>query len=375
MLSSIDDIFGEFNRLAPELAKELLPNGHRSGNMWMASGIDDTGKSASLAVNLTGQKIGHWTDYGSAPNGDDHGDMVDLLALKRHGGDRKAAIADARERLGKPLLFGRAAPKPSPAELAARAADTQARDAARAAADAEAENVKIRGARSLFLNAKAVPLAGTPGERYLIDRGLSAAPIGNWPGSLRFHPEVWNSEHRVKMPAMLAMIVDAEGRHIGTQRTYLQQKGGRWTKIDSKAARMILGLSRGGFIPINKGASGKSMRHMAADEPIYGAEGSEKCLAVRMKMPGARICSLVSLRNMGLVVFPAAARRLIWVTDNDKGERELATLERSIAQQQARGIFVQQVRPPAPFKDIDEWMIAVAPGAIEQRPIEQGRAA
>lgn len=370
MLSSIDDIFAEFNQLAPELARELLPNGHRSGNLWMASGIDDTGKSASLAINLLGPKIGHWTDYGSAPNGDDHGDMVDLWALKRRKGDRKAAIADARERLGKPLLFGRAAPKPSPAELAARAAEARARDEKRAVEQAEADEAKMRKARALFLNGKSAPLEGTPGERYLIDRGLSSAPIGSWPGSLRFHPEVWNKEHSVKMPAMLAMIVDAQGRHIGTQRTYLQQAGGRWTKIEGRSPRMILGLSRGGFIPINKGASGKSMRHMAADEPLYGAEGSEKCLAVRMKLPGARICSLVSLRNMGLVVFPEAARRLIWVTDNDKGERELATLERSIAQQQARGMQVQQVRPPAPYKDIDEWMIAVAPG-----PVAQGRAA
>jgi len=371
-LSSVDDIFGEFNALAHELAKELLPNGYRAGNLWMASGIDDTGKSTSLAVNLSGAKIGHWTDYGSAAAGDDHGDMVDLLALKRYGGDRKAAIADARKRLGKPLLYGRPPPKPSPAELAKRAEEARERDEKRAAEEAEAQSQKIRGARALFLNEKAIAIAGTPAERYLVDRGLSSAPIGAWPGSLRFHPEVWNKEHRVKMPAMLAMIVNADGQHIGTQRTYLQQDGGRWTKIASKSARMILGLSRGGFIPIHKGSTGKSMRHMHPDEPIYGAEGSEKCLAIRMKMPAARICSLVSLRNMGLVVFPAGARRLVWCRDNDQGERELATLERSIAQQQARGMMVQMVAPPAPYKDIDEWMIAVAPEPVSPA---QGRAA
>lgn len=370
-LASVDDIFGEFNRRAADLAKELLPNGHRSGNLWMASGIDDTGKSASLAINLSGPRIGHWVDYGSAQAGEDHGDMVDLLALKRHGGDRKAAIGEARERLGKPLIAGRAPPKPSPEELARRAAEAQARELARAAADEKAMSEKIRGARSLFLHSKSVPIAGTPAERYLIDRGLSAAPIGAWPGSLRFHPEVWNSEHKVKMPAMLATIVNAEGQQIGTQRTYLQQTRGVWTKIDSKSARMILGLSRGGFIPINKGSSGKSMRHMHPDEPIYGAEGSEKCLAIRMKMPGARIASFISLRNMGLVVLPIA-RRLVWARDNDQGEKELATLERSIAQQQARGILVQLVSPPAGFKDIDQWMIAVAPDPVR---LEQGRAA
>lgn len=370
-LQALDDIFDEFNRRAVDLARELLPNGHRSGNLWMASGIDDTGKSASLAVNLTGARIGHWTDYGSAQAGDDHGDMVDLLALKRYGGDRKRAIADARERLGKSFIPGRPVPKASPAELAARAAEAQARDAARQAQEERDQAQKIRGAKALYLSELARPLSGTPAEAYLIGRGLSSAPIGEWPGSLRFHPEVWNKEHRVKMPAMLAMIVNADGAHIGTQRTYLQQTAGRWTKLEGRSPRMILGLSRGGFIPINKGSTGKSMRHMHPDEPLYGAEGSEKCLAIRMKMPGARIASFISLRNMGHVVLPVA-RRLVWARDNDQGEKELATLERSIAQQQARGVLVQLVSPPAPYKDIDEWMIAVAPDPVSPA---HGRAA
>lgn len=364
-LQALEDIFDEFNELARTLAPELLPNGFKSGNKWMASGIDDTGKSASLAVNLSGASIGHWFDYGSPPPGEERGDMVDLLALKRHRGDRKLAIADARERLGKPLqTFGRPAPRPHPAELAARAEAARLRAEKRQAEEEREQAVKIRRARSLFLCEASVPIAATPAERYLIARGLSSAPIGSWPGSLRFHPEVWNKEHGLKMPAMLACIVNAAGEHIGTQRTYLQQDGGVWGKIPGKSARMILGVMNGGFIPIHKGASGKSMRHAKPGEKIYGAEGSEKCLAIRMKMPGARICSLVSLRNMGAVVFPAAVGGLVWITDNPKDEREQDRLERSIAEQQARGIAVSQVYPPRPYKDIDEWMIAVAPGAV-----------
>lgn len=298
--------------------------------------------------------------------------MIDLLALRRYGGDRKAALADAKQRLGivDDWPAGAPVPRASPEELRARAEEARARDAARQAEDEAARAAKIRGARSLFLHEKAVALRATPAESYLIDRGLSAAPIGEWPGSLRFHPEVWNSEHKVKMPAMLAMIVNANGDHIGTQRTYLQQEGGRWVKIPGKGARKIVGVMGGGFIPINKGSSGKSMRHMSPDEPVYGAEGSEKCIAIRMKMPGARICSLVSLRNMGAVVFPAGVRRLVWITDNPKDDDEMAALEASIARQQARGVTVQQVWPPQPYKDLDEWMNAVAPG-----PVPQGAAA
>lgn len=375
-LQSVDDIFDEFNALAPELARELLPNGHRSGNKWMASGIDDTGKSASLAVNLSGANIGHWTDYGNAPAGEDHGDMVDLWALKRRGGDRKAAIADARERLGKPLLFGRPAPKASPAELAARAAEAQARDAARRAQEIEERMVKIKGARALYLHRLSAAIAGSPSEWYLDGRGLSSAPIGDWPGALRHHPEVWNREAGVKIPAMLGMVLAWDGDkqvHVATHRTYLQNCSRRgWTKIDSANARMALGPWGGGYIPINKGSSGKSMTQMKPDEPLYMAEGIEKCIAIRMKMPGARIISGLNLRNMGAIVLPPQCRRLIMVVDNDKGGDELDALERAIARQQARGLTVQTVRPPHPYKDIDEWMIAVAPGPVAA---EQGRAA
>ena len=116
------------------------------------------------------------------------------------------------------------------------------------------------------------------------------------------------------------------------------------------------------------------MTQMDAQEPLYMAEGIEKCLAIRMKMPGARIISGLNLRNMGAISLPPQCKRLIMVVDNDKDDAELVSLERAIARQQARGLHVQLVRPPVAYKDIDEWMIAVAPYAAPM-PMEQGRAA
>lgn len=375
-LYSVAEIAERFNALAKSLSKELLPNGHLSGNHWMASGIDDTGKSASLYVHLSGPRIGHWSDAGNALPGEDRGDMLDLLALKRHGGDRKAAIADAKARLGIVDNWSKDAPRPSQAELQARAEQARQREEARAAEEAQERAGKMRGARALYLHEAAKPIAGSIAERYLVNRGLSCEPLGEWPGSLRFHPEVWNREHRVKMYAMLGMVLAWDGSrqiHVATHRTYLQNCPRRgWTKIDGKNARMSLGPWGGGFIPINKGSSGKSMTDMHPDEPVYMAEGIEKCIAIRMKMPGARIISGLNLKNMGAVILPPQARRLVMVVDNDIDPREGAAMERAIARQQARGLHVQLVRPPAPYKDIDEWMIAVAPGAV---PLQQGRAA
>jgi hypothetical protein len=376
MLVSVAEIADQFNAQAVSLARELLPNGHKAGNKWMASGIDDSGKSASLAVNLSGAQIGHWTDYGNARAGEDHGDMLDLLALKRYGGDRKAALQDAKQRLGIIDSWTGPMPKANPEEIERRAAEQRAREDARAAEEmAEREN-KMRGARSLYLHADTKAVDGTPVEAYLHGRGLSPAPIGAWPGSLRHHPEAWNREHGVKMHAMLAQVLAWNGSkqiHVATHRTYIQfnaKKG--WTKIDGRNARMALGPWGGGYIPINKGSSGKSMTQMQSDEPIYMAEGIEKCIAIRMKLPGARIISGLNLRNMGAILLPPAAKRLIMVVDNDKDDAELVSLERAIARQQARGLHVQLVRPPLPYKDIDEWMIAVAPEAVK---LEQGRAA
>lgn len=376
MLISVAEIADQFNAQAASLAKELLPNGHKAGNKWMASGIDDSGKSASLAVNLSGNNIGHWTDYGNARLGEDHGDMIDLLALRRFGGDRKAALQDVKQRLGIEDNWSGAVVRPNPEEMAKRADEQRAREEARAAEEMIERQGKMKGARALYLHSDTKALSGTPAEAYLRNRQLSNAPIGEWPGALRYHPEAWNREHGVKMHCMLAQVLAWNGTkqiHVATHRTYIQHSPSRgWTKIDGRNARMALGPWGGGFIPVNKGSSGKSMTGMHPDEPLYMAEGIEKCIAIRMKMPGARIISGLNLRNMGAILLPPQCRRLVMVVDNDKDDAELVSLERAIASQQARGLMVQLVRPPLPYKDIDEWMIAVAPEAV---PLEQGRAA
>ena len=99
MLISVADIADQFNAQAASLARELLPNGHKAGNKWMASGIDDSGKSASLAVELSGRKIGHWTDFGNARVGEEHGDMIDL-SMRLFGDSLHETLKGFAEMLG-----------------------------------------------------------------------------------------------------------------------------------------------------------------------------------------------------------------------------------------------------------------------------------
>jgi Toprim domain len=365
MMLSVAEIEQRLRDRTESLVRELLPNVSREGH-YLKIGSVNGEPGGSLVIHLSGEKQGRWRDYAA----DKHGDMLDLIGAVYGLAGKGEAVAWAKDWLG---IVDQWSPvgsvKPNEVELARRAEEARARQAAQQESAQQEREAKMRGARALFLHEKAVPIAGTPAEAYLVGRGLSSAPIGEWPGSLRFHPEVYHGPSRVKMPAMLAMAVTAEGKHVATHRTFIERVGGAWRKIEGNA-KMVLGPMWGGFVPVAKGASGKSMRHMLPDEPVYMAEGIEKCIAIRMKQPAARIICSINLGNMGAIILPEAARRIVMVCDRDDGEQQLQVLERAMARQQARGIHVQQVMPPAPYKDIDEWMLAVAP-----LPAQMGAAA
>jgi hypothetical protein len=348
------------NAMAAELAPELLPNGHRKGQHWKFSGIADTGASASAWVNLSGPRVGHWVDMGNAASGEDKGDMLDLIRLKL-GLSPADAFKEARRRLGMPV-DGPITPM-SQAEKQRRAAEAQARAEAREREDAAEREKKAKRARFLWIGAQ--PIAGTPASRYLKARGLKPGPSGIFPNSYRFAPEAFHGELGEKLPAMVMSIGTAAGQHIGTHRVFLaQDDAGRWGKLRRGTAKMVLGNFWGGFIPVNKGKSGKPMSAMPEGEPIYVCEGPEDAVAIRMIKPEARIICSVSLPNIGAIVLPRQARELVIVADRDEKPNAQDALEVAIAKQQARGVRVSIVMPPAEvngrkIKDINDWVLAL----------------
>lgn len=352
------------NGMAAELAAELLPNGRRNGQRWMFSGIADTGASESAWVNLSGARIGHWCDMGNAATGEERGDMVDLLRLKL-GLTARDAFEEARRRLGMPSTG--APVQLSQAEKQRRADEARKRAEAREREEQAERERKAKRARFLWVGAQ--PLAGTPGGRYLRGRGLAKGPTGIWPGSYRFAPEAFHGPLGEKLPALVMSIVTAEGQHIGTHRIFLAQDDmGRWGKLRRGMAKMVLGNMWGGFIPVNKGKSGKSMRDMPEGEAIYVCEGPEDAVAIRMIKPDARIICAVSLGNIGAIVLPKQARSLVIVADRDEKPAARDALEAAIARQQARGVAVSTVMPPAQangraVKDINDWVLALTGAA------------
>lgn len=357
---TVAEIAEQLNALAPSLAPDLLPNGHQAGNKWMASGIADTGKSASLFVRLSGGRVGHWIDLGNAAKGEEKGDMLDLLRLKR-GLDAAGAIAEAKRILGIVDRWTPGARPPSAEDQAMRVAEARSRAQAREDADAAERAVRIKRARGLYFSA--IPIAGTPAERYLWERGLACeaidGPALEWPGSLRFHAEVWHHVERLKCPALVAAIYNAAGEQIGVQRIYLGRDHDRkWTKLMTPNPKMVLGSMWGGFVPIHKGWSGKSMSQMPDGEAVYVTEGIEDALALRMLRPSARIVAAISLLNIGGIILPEMAKKLVIVADRDVSEQAQDQLERAIAAQQARGLDVALVMPPETVKDLNEWLLA-----------------
>lgn len=368
---SVAEIAQRLNERAAALAPELLPNGRRDRNLWRFSGIDDTGLSHSAWVNLAGTLTGQWRDEGNARAGEEHGDMLDLVRLKRCHGDKAAAVQWAKSELGIEDDFRPGKRHEPTREERERAANEARERAAKREEELAGERaLKARRAKALFLSGG--PIAGTPVEHYLAGRGIfpggdgkasSSAAVGQqglWPGSLRYHPEVWCAPIRCKAAAMLAGIFDAEGRQIGTHRTFIERDPRRgWTKIGGPNAKMVLGNMKGGFVPIHKGASGRSMRSMAEGEPVYATEGIEDALCVAAIHPRARTIAAISLGNLGEIVLPPAARELVIVADRDSNPRAQDTLERSIARQQARGLKVALVMPPPGIKDINDWVLAL----------------
>lgn len=355
------------NARAGELAPYLLPNGRRSGDRrhWETNNLGDTPRaegSYSLKVDLQGANIGQWRDFATG----EHGDMIDLVRLRQFGGDKAAAVAWAKSELGLDSLDpDRVAKVRYQAEQRAIAADEDAAIAAEA---------KKRGARALWLAGG--QLAGTPAARYLEGRAL-IAPADGWPGSLRFHPEVFNRDARCKLPAMVATMVTPLGAQVATHRTWLGRdpRTRQWVKADGadlgvpqREAKKVLGKCRGAFVPIAKGASGHSMGTLAQPETVYVTEGIEDALTVAQTRPALRVIAAYSVDNIGAIEFPPMIDRIVICADRDvartDGKRDaIDALEAAIARQQARGKAVQLVYPPEGFKDFNAWLQADQPRA------------
>lgn len=324
----------------------------------------------SFVVNMDGPRKGRWHDYATGQGGD----LIDLIALYC-GCSPREAFAEARAFLGLSTMSPEARRRLD--EAAARQAEQIKRDAAR---KAEHRTKVQKWAEGLWLSAQE-QIAGTPVESYLSARGLDLAALGRQPRALRFHPECLLSEehvdpetgeiltHKVRMPAMVASIVDGRGKIIACHRTYLAQgRDGIWRKAPVKSPKKVLGDYAGGSIRLSsgigpRGGKAAGLAQAPAGTRVHIAEGVETGLSAMVLRPGIRVVAAVSLSNMGGLWLPSTVSEVVLISDNDDHPQARAAFQKAIDAHAAAGRRVFVWRAGAAGRDLNDELQAALKNA------------
>ncbi|WP_282803150.1 DUF7146 domain-containing protein [Bombella apis] len=328
---------------APELVRELLPNGRKMGNEWVCGSLaGEPGRS--LSVRLNGGKAGVWSDFSSTESGD----ALDVVACVLFGCDRKAAYRWGLSWLG----YGGSAP-----EVEQRRQVDRQRAAEREREEAEERQRKIGRARALFGSAARLH-PDDPVVAYLAGRGIRLSPE-RFPASIRYHEAVWCHERDRFLNAMVGAILSLSGELIGVHITYLEWRDGGWKKARLQTAKRMMGSFSGGFIPLARGDSGRQLRAIEPTEELIIGEGVETCLSVAVCCPEYRVLCACSLYNMGRVVLPDAVGRVLLLADNDEGNAAAqAAFRKAVAAWKQKGVRVREARAPV-GKDFNDTLAAL----------------
>lgn len=294
------------------VCRHYLSNGRRSGGYWI---VGDTGnaKGRSLFVRLTGPTQGKgargkWQDSAT----DEHGDLLDLIAVCEGHRTLKDTLAEARRFLGQP-------------------GQTQDNGYAREPISKTRVDTSFIARR---IWSEGLPMAGTLAERYLTTRGLKPP----YPADLRFHPRLeyrcYDTGEITHHPALLAAVRDVSGALRGIQRTWLAPGGGKASLDDP---RRSLGHLHG---------NGAWLRHDDRDNPfgtLLIGEGVETVLSLRDAIPAAALVAALSASHLAGFILPSWVRHLVIIRDNDPAGIRAA--RRLAVRAEAIGISVMILRP------------------------------
>ena len=184
-----------------------------------------------------------------------------------------------------------------------------------------------------------------PDERvlvYLRSRAIElTSPV------LRFSEQ---APHRlgIRLPAMLAPIVNVNGEQIGTHLTYLRVDGTGKADLPKEFQRETRGAIRGGVIRLSP--------HDPSCELVIG-EGLESALAASQIFVLPAWAAIYADNLKSTLALPATARRILIAADNDIS----GTGEHAAAEAQRRWIgearAVRRLLPKAPGEDFNALLI------------------
>lgn len=155
---------------------------------------------------------------------------------------------------------------------------------------------RIRRASELWNGSARI--AGTIGERYLRERGITLVPDVS---ELRFHAGLFHHRGAPTLPALVAPFLDAEGHFAGVERIFLAPDGS--TKADVEPNKKMLGFVRGAAI-----------RFGGIEDLIGLTEGPENALSVR-QATGVPVWAAGALNFLSTVVLPEVIRRVVIYAD------------------------------------------------------------
>lgn len=164
--------------------------------------------------------------------------------------------------------------------------------------------VKKREAQAKSCWEEAMPIAGTPAEQYLRNRGITC----ELPPTLRYHPACWHGPSAHHHPAMISLI---EGDGTGIHRTYLHRNG--QAKATVSPAKMMLGAAAGGAVRLSQ-----------AQGPLIVAEGIETALSLASGLfpEAGAIWAALSTSGMSGLTLPIRPKEIVIATDgDDAGQR------------------------------------------------------
>ena len=174
---------------------------------------------------------------------------------------------------------------------------------------AEAADAARRAAQAERCWREARPIAGTPAERYLRRRGVTA-PLGE---ALRFHPACWHGPTARRHPAMVARVEGADG--FAVHRTYLAPDGSG--KAALEPAKMMLGATAGGAV-----------RLLGGHRRLVVAEGIETALSLASGLLDGPMSLRAALSASGMAALrltrPMSGAELVVACDGDRAGREAA---------------------------------------------------
>lgn len=361
-LMDVSDISRMLAGRIDTLVPMLLPAAVRDGHEWRVGGIDGS-PGRSMCIHRGGARAGIWADFSSS---DDNGDALDLIAAVRYGGDKGKAVAFAKSWLGLDSM--------DPNRLKQVRAKAKAEtNAAQAAMERDiAQRRKV--AKAIWH--EGVPLmVGDLVYQYLFGRGIDLAQLDAMPGAIRFrgsldYPPSMNDDRRESYPAMVSAIINHEGAHVATHRTYLRDYSlGLVRKAPVRDAKLTLGSYKGGVIPIHKGISGKPLRQAPPGDKVILCEGIEDALTMAMITPEYRVLAAVAVSNFqNLGWLPENITDITLAADNDpetitdhrtgeiKRHPARIAVDAAVAMFQEQGRIVRPVYPPDGSKDFNDMI-------------------